>query len=145
MKIIRFRMLCRYVSCLALLLVSVLSVTHPGFAQTSGNNMDTVLVVDVSNSMTQSDKNKVSNEAMKMFVDMTSIQANKIGVVAYTDKIEREKALLEINSEEDKNDIKAFIDSLQKGAYTDIAVGGLEAIHAAMGKELSFEIVSVIT
>lgn len=128
MQIIRFRLLCRYVACLALLLVSVLSVTHPAFAQTSGNNMDAVLVVDVSNSMTQSDKNKVSNEAMKMFVDMTSIQANKVGVVAYTDKIEREKALLEINSEEDKNDIKAFIDSLQKGAYTDIAVGVTEAV-----------------
>ncbi|MGG1659069.1 vWA domain-containing protein [Brevibacillus sp. NRS-1366] len=125
---LRFQVLCRYVVCLALLLVTVISGTQHGFAQTSGSNMDAVLVVDVSNSMTQSDKNKVSNEAMKMFVDMTSIQANKIGVISYTDKIEREKAMIQVNSEQDKNDIKAFIDSLQKGAYTDISVGVEEAV-----------------
>lgn len=125
---IRFGVWCRYAVCAALLLISVVAGTHPGFAQTSASNMDAVLVVDVSNSMTQSDKNKVSNEAMKMFVDMTSMQKNKIGVISYTDKIEREKALLEVNSEQDKNDIKAFIDSLQKGAYTDISVGVTEAV-----------------
>ncbi|MFD2368820.1 VWA domain-containing protein [Brevibacillus sp. GCM10020057] len=125
---IRFSVLCRYVACTAMLLVAVLAGTQPGFAQTGGSNMDAVLVVDVSNSMTESDKNKVSNEAMKMFVDMTSIQGNKIGVISYTDKIEREKALLEVKTEQDKSDIKSFIDSLQKGAYTDISVGVTEAV-----------------
>ncbi|MED1795509.1 VWA domain-containing protein [Brevibacillus nitrificans] len=125
---IRFSVLCRYVVCTALLLVFVLTATPMSFAQTSASNMDAVLVVDVSNSMTQSDKNKVSNEAMKMFVDMTSIEKNKIGIISYTDKIEREKALIEVNSEQDKNDIKSFIDSLQKGAYTDISVGVTEAV-----------------
>ncbi|MED1642585.1 VWA domain-containing protein [Brevibacillus agri] len=128
MKKLRFGLWYRYALCLMVLFVSVIYGAHPGFAQTAGNSMDAVLVVDVSNSMTQSDKNKVSNEAMKMFVDMTSIQANKIGVISYTDKIEREKALIQVNSEEDKNDIKAFIDSLQKGAYTDISVGVTEAV-----------------
>ncbi|MED1952049.1 vWA domain-containing protein [Brevibacillus centrosporus] len=125
---IRFSVLCRYVVCTALLLVFVLTGTQMSFAQTSASNMDAVLVVDVSNSMTQSDKNKVSNEAMKMFVDMTSTRKNKIGIISYTDKIEREKALIEVNSEQDKNDIKSFIDSLQKGAYTDISVGVTEAV-----------------
>ncbi|QRG67601.1 vWA domain-containing protein [Brevibacillus choshinensis] len=125
---IRFSVLCRYVVCTALLLVFVLTGTPMSFAQTSGSSMDAVLVVDVSNSMTQSDKNKVSNEAMKMFVDMTSTQKNKIGIISYTDKIEREKALIEVNSDQDKNDIKSFIDSLQKGAYTDISVGVTEAV-----------------
>ncbi|MGG0937571.1 vWA domain-containing protein [Brevibacillus centrosporus] len=125
---IRFSVLCRYVVCTALLLVFALTGTQMSFAQTSASNMDAVLVVDVSNSMTQSDKNKVSNEAMKMFVDMTSTRKNKIGIISYTDKIEREKALIEVNSEQDKNDIKSFIDSLQKGAYTDISVGVTEAV-----------------
>lgn len=98
-------------------------------AQTANaGKLDAVLVVDVSNSMTTSDKHNISSEAMKMFVDMTSAQGNKIGVVSYTDKIEREKALLQANSPEDKQEIKAFIDSLQKGAYTDIAVGVDEAV-----------------
>ncbi|WP_407921107.1 VWA domain-containing protein [Brevibacillus migulae] len=99
----------------------------PGWAAGSGN-LDAVLVVDVSNSMTQSDKNKLSNEAMKMFIDMTSLSGNKIGVVAYTDKVMREKALLKVNTQQDKEEIKSFIDSLQKGAYTDIAVGVQEAV-----------------
>ncbi|WP_232698107.1 vWA domain-containing protein [Brevibacillus daliensis] len=118
----------RFLLCVGLLLGSVTTGASFSFAQTGGDKMDAVLVVDVSNSMTDSDKNKVSNEAMKMFVDMTSIQGNKIGVVAYTDKIEREKALLEVKSDQDKEEIKSFIDSLQKGAYTDISVGVEEAV-----------------
>ncbi|MBA4531656.1 vWA domain-containing protein [Brevibacillus halotolerans] len=118
----------QHILCVGLLLTSLTKGATFGFAQTGGDKMDAVLVVDVSNSMTQSDKNKVSNEAMKMFVDMTSIQGNKIGVIAYTDKIEREKALIEVKSDQDKQQIKAFIDSLQKGAYTDISVGVDEAV-----------------
>ncbi|MGO0060107.1 vWA domain-containing protein [Brevibacillus fluminis] len=95
---------------------------------TNAGKLDAVLVVDVSNSMTTSDKHNISSEAMKMFVDMTSAQGNKIGVVSYTDKIEREKALIAANSPADKAQIKSFIDSLHKGAYTDIAVGVDEAV-----------------
>lgn len=126
--VMRFEKLLRNLLCVALLLGSVMTGANLAFAGTSGSNMDAVLVVDVSTSMNQSDKNKVSNEAMKMFVDMTSIQANKIGIISYTDKIEREKAMIQVNSEQDKNEIKAFIDSLQKGPYTDIAVGVKEAV-----------------
>lgn len=115
-----------FLSCVTILQLLCLPMT--GFAQTS-SNLDAVMVVDVSNSMTNSDKNKVSNEAMKMFVDMTSLSGNKIGVVAYTDKIMREKALLKVNTPEDKQEIKSFIDSLQKGPYTDIAVGVAEAVQ----------------
>ncbi len=109
------------------LILFVIAIPTQGLAQGSGN-LDAVLVVDVSNSMIQSDRQKLSNEAMKMFVDMTSLTGNKIGVVAYTDKIMREKALLKVNTQQDKEDIKLFIDSLQKGAYTDIAVGVGEAV-----------------
>nr|WP_010493421.1 VWA domain-containing protein [Paenibacillus elgii] len=90
--------------------------------------MDAVLSVDVSTSMNESDVNKVSNEAMKMFVDMASVQGDKIGLVAYTDQVMREKALLPINSAADKQDLKSFIDKLSKGPYTDIAVGVSEAV-----------------
>jgi len=109
------------------LLMLMVGMPAPGWAAGSGN-LDAVLVVDVSNSMTKSDKNKLSNEAMKMFIDMTSLSGNKIGVVAYTDKVMREKALLKVNTQQDKEEIKSFIDSLQKGAYTDIAVGVQEAV-----------------
>ncbi|WP_261807775.1 VWA domain-containing protein [Paenibacillus sp. N3.4] len=79
-------------------------------------------------SMNESDVNKVSYEAMKMFVDMSSVQGDKIGVVAYTDQVLREKALLKMNSVQDKKDLKSFIDQLSRGPYTDIGVGVSEAV-----------------
>lgn len=77
-------------------------------AQTSG--IDAVLVADVSNSMNTSDRDKISNEAMKMFIDMLPVQGDKVGIVAYTDQVEREKAMLEIQSDADKSSLKDFID-----------------------------------
>ncbi|UUZ85600.1 VWA domain-containing protein [Paenibacillus sp. P26] len=98
-------------------------------AGTDGDTrMDAVLSVDVSTSMNDSDVNKVSFEAVKMFVDMASVQGDKIGVVAYTDRIMREKAPLNIKDAKDKQDIKAFIDQLNRGPYTDLAVGVDEAV-----------------
>lgn len=97
-------------------------------ANGQASQIDAVLVVDVSNSMKTSDTNKIGNEAMKMFIDMLSVSGDRVGIVAYTDKIEREKALLEINTPSDKEDLKQFIDGLNRGPYTDIAVGVKEAI-----------------
>ncbi|MEO2207648.1 VWA domain-containing protein [Paenibacillus pabuli] len=96
-------------------------------AQTSG--IDAVLVADVSNSMNTSDRDKISNEAMKMFIDMLPVQGDKVGIVAYTDQVEREKALLEIQSDADKSSLKEFIDQLGRGPYTDISVGVAEAVN----------------
>ncbi|WP_159886964.1 vWA domain-containing protein [Paenibacillus puerhi] len=90
--------------------------------------MDAVLSVDVSTSMNESDVNKVSFEAVKLFVDMASVKGDKIGVVAYTDRIMREKALLEMKTAADKQSLKTFIDQLDRGPYTDLAVGVSEAV-----------------
>ncbi|MHA6532912.1 vWA domain-containing protein [Paenibacillus sp. BAC0078] len=97
-------------------------------ASPAPSHIDAVLLIDVSNSMNKSDKNKIANEAMKMFIDMLSAQGDKVGIVAYTDKVQREKALLQIGSASDKQDLKDFIDGLDRGAYTDIAVGMEEAV-----------------
>ncbi|MBW4082353.1 VWA domain-containing protein [Paenibacillus sp. S150] len=99
-----------------------------GAASAAPSHIDAVLLIDVSNSMNKSDKNKIANEAMKMFIDMLSAQGDKVGIVAYTDKVQREKALLGISSASDKQDLKDFIDGLDRGAYTDIAVGMKEAV-----------------
>lgn len=98
-------------------------------ASPSASKVDAVLVVDVSNSMNTSDPGKIGNEAMKMFIDMLSTQNDKVGIVAYTDVVQREKALLNIKSEADKQELKAFIDGLNRGAYTDTSVGVKEAIR----------------
>lgn len=114
---------------LALCLAASPFAAVQAYAATSAqSHIDAVLLIDVSNSMKTSDKNKVANEAMKMFIDMLSTQGDKVGIVAYTDKVQREKALMEISSETDKQDLKDFIDGLDRGAYTDIAVGVEEAV-----------------
>lgn len=117
----------------ALLLVLSLAIS-PYAASTAHaaapapSQIDAVLLLDVSNSMNKSDKNKIAIEAMKMFIDMLSTQGDKVGIVAYTDKVQREKALLQISSASDKQDLKDFIEGLDRGAYTDIAVGVEEAV-----------------
>lgn len=118
------------VMAVLLLLCLLVPVLPPSLARAADTDqkLDAVLAVDVSTSMNDSDRNKVANEAMKMFIDMTSVQGDKIGVIAYTNKVIREKAMLKIQSEADKKDLKAFIDQLDRGPYTDIAVGVNEAV-----------------
>ncbi|MEO3945658.1 vWA domain-containing protein [Gorillibacterium sp. CAU 1737] len=113
-----------------ILIVSLISSWVPGTAQAADTDekLDAVLAIDVSTSMNDSDRGKVANEAMKMFIDMTSVQGDKIGVLAYTDQIVREKALLEVKSAQDKQDLKDFVNQLSRGAYTDIAVGVKESV-----------------
>ena len=113
---------------LSILLLPLIGQLPAAHAAQQSSKIDSVLVVDVSNSMDTSDKDKIGNEAMKMFIDMLSAAGDKVGIVAYTDKIEREKALLEIQSDADKQDLKQFIDQLNRGPYTDIAVGVKEAV-----------------
>ncbi|MFU1793789.1 vWA domain-containing protein [Paenibacillus azoreducens] len=118
---------------LSLLLVVLLLLPEglqPAAAAASqqSSHIDAVLVMDASNSMKTSDPHHLSGEAMKMFIDMLSAQGDKVGIVSYTDKIQREKALLEIQSDADKADLKQFIDQIDRGAYTDISVGMKEAV-----------------
>jgi Mg-chelatase subunit ChlD len=113
---------------LTLLLPQAL-LPHAAAAQAQTSGIDAVLVADVSNSMNTSDRDKISNEAMKMFIDMLPVQGDKVGIVAYTDQVEREKALLEIQSDADKRSLKDFIDQLGRGPYTDISVGVAEAVN----------------
>jgi Ca-activated chloride channel family protein len=94
----------------------------------STSRIEGMLVVDVSNSMKRSDPRNISSEAMKMFIDMASINGDKIGVIAYADTVMREKALVKISSLQDKQDLKDFIDSVERYSYTDLSTGLHEAV-----------------
>jgi Ca-activated chloride channel homolog len=96
----------------------------------TSSRMEGVLVVDVSKSMLTSDPNKISNEAMKMFVDMSSLKGDKIGVIAYAGDVVAKKDIVKLQSEKDKNDLKGFIDSLAPFANTDISIGLQDAVKA---------------
>jgi Ca-activated chloride channel homolog len=104
------------------------SFVHAEDSFITSSRMEGVLVVDVSKSMLTSDPNKISNEAMKMFIDMSSLKGDKIGVIAYAGEVVAKKDLVKLQSEKDKNDLKGFIDSLAPFANTDISVGIQEAV-----------------
>jgi Ca-activated chloride channel homolog len=104
---------------------------NPVYAESpleSPSRIEGMLVVDVSNSMKSSDPNKISNEAMKMFIDMASLKGDKIGAIAYADEVMREKALVKIQTEQDRKDLKDFIDTVDQYMYTDISTGLTEAV-----------------
>ncbi|MEH7112648.1 vWA domain-containing protein [Neobacillus niacini] len=94
----------------------------------TSSRIEGVLVVDVSKSMLTSDPNKISNEAMKMFIDMSSLKGDKIGSIAYAGDVVAKKDLVKLQIEKDKTDLKAFIDSLGQFSNTDISVGLKDAI-----------------
>ncbi|WP_172253404.1 vWA domain-containing protein [Saccharibacillus deserti] len=101
-----------------------------GGTSTAGSApIDAVLVLDASNSMATSDPQKIGNEAMRLFIDMLPVQGDRVGIVSYTDVVQREKALLEIQGRSDKDELKTFIGQLGRGAYTDTAVGVTEAVN----------------
>ncbi|MDF2855935.1 MAG: hypothetical protein K0Q87_1786 [Neobacillus sp.] len=130
-----------FVLAVTLFLTCILSFHHVFAADPlhPTSRIEAMLVVDVSNSMLTSDPNKISSEAMKMFIDMASVKGDKIGVIAYADEVMRETALIPIRSEQNKNDLKSFIDSLAKYPYTDISVGVNEAVKRLdMGHEEAY-------
>jgi uncharacterized protein YegL len=86
------------------------------------------MLLDVSPSMLDSDPNKLSNEAIKMFIDMSSLKGDKVGVIAFANDVVSKKELVNLQTEADKQALKGFIDSLGKYPYTDLSVGVTEAI-----------------
>lgn len=96
----------------------------------TSSRIEGVLVVDVSKSMLTSDPNKISSEAMKMFIDMSSLKGDKIGFIAYAGDVIAKTDLVKLQTEKDKIDLKAFIDSLGQYPNTDISVGLKDAIKA---------------
>lgn len=96
-------------------------------ASSAQSNMDVIFVLDSSGSMRESDPEEIRTEAIKMFLDMSQIQGNKIGLVAYSDNIVREHNLDIINSSEDKDRIKNMASNIPFGQKTDTGYGLLEA------------------
>lgn len=93
------------------------------------SNMDMVLVLDASKSMNKTDPERLSTEAMKMFIDMGHVSGDKIGMVAYSDSIVKEANLADIKDTDDKQNLKNMLSSMQLGNWTDIGLGLKRAVE----------------
>jgi Ca-activated chloride channel homolog len=116
--------------CIIFLFLYLFSLTNAQAEDSfvTSSRIEGLLVVDVSKSMLTSDQKKISSEAMKMFIDMSSLKGDKIGFIAYAGDVVAKMDLVKLQTEQDKIDLKAFIDSLGQYPNTDISVGLRDAI-----------------
>lgn len=115
---------------------SFLSINHLANAQTT--KLDVVFVLDASISMRDSDPQNLRYEAIRLYMDMASAEGNRIGIVAYGGEVVGEKELTDISSEESRNDIIQYLNSLSLVHYTDTGIGlqkALEVLEASGNDE----------
>lgn len=92
------------------------------------SNLDVIFVLDASGSMKASDPEDIRIEAVKMFLDMSQLKGNKVGLVAYSDHIVREHNLNNMDSEDARNRIKNMASNIPYGQRTDTGAGLLEGV-----------------
>ncbi|MCL1877247.1 MAG: VWA domain-containing protein, partial [Defluviitaleaceae bacterium] len=97
--------------------------------------IDAVLVLDVSRSMRTADPDRVSRDAMNLFIRMLTEERDRVGVVAYAGNVERSLGIHEINSPDDREFLREFIDGLEYASWTDHGVGLREAIEILSASE----------
>ncbi|MDP4146955.1 MAG: VWA domain-containing protein [Bacillota bacterium] len=124
-KFIRNSFICILIFMFQIFYVPVIHAQNLG----TSSNMDVVFVLDSSGSMSTSDPEEIRTEAIKMFLDMSHVQGDKVGLVAYSDNIVREKSLDKISSSQDKDSIKSMIEGIPFGQKTDTGLGLKRAVQ----------------
>jgi Ca-activated chloride channel family protein len=115
---------------IAILSVSLASITVYSASPPAGQKIDVVLVVDVSKSMEDNDPNSNAYEAMNQFIDNMYMSGDQVGVVPYSIGVKETEVvpLTLINGQDDKIAIKSKISKLTRGGRTDIAEGVNRAV-----------------
>lgn len=91
--------------------------------------IDAVLVLDVSLSMKTADPERISLDAMNLFVEKLTENRDRVGVIAYAGRIERQIGLTELQTPEEREKLRDFINSLDYASWTDHGVGLAEAMR----------------
>lgn len=108
------------------------------FATTGNSKLDAVLVMDASGSMKETDPNKLGLEGVKLFVDMLGATGNQVGLVTYGAQVNAIYPMTTVESQEDKEHIKGFVDGLTRDLeYTDITAGLGKAIEMQNNRDTS--------
>ncbi|MDR6723279.1 hypothetical protein J2W91_001731 [Paenibacillus amylolyticus] len=85
--------------------------------------LDAMFVLDVSYSMNETDKDRIAEEVIHMFMDMSSGPKTRLGFVAYNDKITSSVPLMDISSSGARNNLRSRVDGLKRSGYTDLGLG----------------------
>lgn len=101
---------------LIMILAMICLFCLPVFAAEAEGGVDAAIVIDVSGSMKQTDPERVSIDAAKLFIDMMETSGSRAGLVPFSDELGEVLEITEIESASDKEAVKAHIDEL---AYTN--------------------------
>ncbi|MCL2216175.1 MAG: VWA domain-containing protein, partial [Defluviitaleaceae bacterium] len=91
--------------------------------------IDAVLVLDVSRSMRTADPQRISRDAMNLFIEMLSEGRDRVGVVAYAGQVERSRAMTTIRGQDCRDSFGSFINELNYASWTDHGLGLMEAVR----------------
>ena len=99
---------------LLVLLIALISLPMSLLAATDNGQLDAVLVIDASGSMKETDPNKLGLEGVKLFIDMMAATGNQVGLVTYGSEVDATYPMVAVNTKEDKEKIKTFVDGLSR-------------------------------
>ncbi|MEY8356577.1 vWA domain-containing protein [Lachnospiraceae bacterium 54-53] len=87
------------------------------------NGLDVTFVMDYSGSMETNDPDHTAVGMVKAFVDTVHSADMRIGFVAYNDRIVSSAAPVSVKTQEDRDSLKALMDSAGYSGNTDIGLG----------------------
>ena len=120
------------------LLLGLLCMPSMLFAITDNGQLDAVLVIDASGSMKETDPHKLGLEGVKLFIDMMAAKGNQVGLVTYGAQVNTVYPMTLVESQQDKEHIKGFVDGLARDLeYTDITAGLGKAIEMENQRDTS--------
>lgn len=98
------------------------------------NGLDVIFVMDHSGSMKYNDPDHTAIGMVKAFVDTVHSADIRIGFVAYNDQIMSSAAPVSVRTQEDRDTLKALMDSNGYSGNTDIGLG-LSYAYGLTGQE----------
>ena len=126
-------------SSLIMFVVILLAIPQLILASTNNDQLDAVLVIDASGSMKETDPNKLGLEGVKLFVDMMAATGNQVGLVTYGGEVGATYPMTKVDTKEDKEAIKSFVDHISRELeYTDITTGLKEALKMQEARDTSW-------
>ena len=103
----------------------------------SGGGIDAILVIDTSGSMRESDPERTTIEAAKLFIDMLETRHSRVGIIEFTDVLHTVVPLTSVSSVEEREALRNTISSFTYSGWTDIGLALRTA--AEMMLETSYE------
>ncbi|MDR1548594.1 MAG: VWA domain-containing protein [Hungatella sp.] len=98
------------------------------------NGLDVMFVMDYSGSMSANDPDHTAIGMVKAFIDTVHSADIRIGFVAYNDQIVSSAAPVSVRTQEERDSLKALMDSAGYSGNTDIGLG-LNYAYGLTGQE----------